>query len=247
MRTIIRLGILTGFIILTVIMPTTYTAAADNPNRKELLNQLFASELFGETMQWYGVTGGALVSLDPTCVFPDPPGPNERCIVIDPAPALTSFDEREIISITFPKNTFKNVICPVFLNIVLYQLHNTSGDPQPNARFSYRRVLTIESEALRDPRAIDPDTGLPFDGKLEVFWGGDTVVRSLDAGEREFRRNGFSRVCNAGVSKAHLSDLPKDIVDRLFREQMTIHLGMFGNARWVDFAFVLVAMRIMGT
>lgn len=220
----------------------------DRPNRRDMLNELFAPELFGTTMKWFGVTD-AFVFFDSTCVFPpgEELGPNERCVVLNPAPAVTSWDYREVGKITFPGNTFKNVICPVFLHIINYQLRNTTGASQ-DAFLNHRTSITIESEALKDPSAIDPVTGLPMNGKYFVPWGARVLAHTLDAGERHREVLQVSRACNAGVSKPQLATngIPPRVADKLFREPMTIHLGFFGNAKLAEFGTFSFSMRVTG-
>ena len=230
---------------------TALPALAQNderPNRRELLDNLYAPEVFGSTLRWFGVVDSTVV-LDPTCVFPPGEGlsPRERCVVLAPAPAQTNWDEREIASITVPGNTVHDVICPVLLNLLNYQLHNNGSAPA-NARLDYRVSITLESEALQDPTAIDPVTGIPLAGKLQIPWGRRLVQRTLapSASDREILQ--YTRECNAGATRSQLEaqGVSRSVWNRMVRQPLTIHLGIAGSARLVDSGVLTFSMRLTG-
>lgn len=240
-----------AFLLLLVGLALPATGQDSTPNRRQLLDDVFSSEFFGATFKWYGLSPGASVFFDATCVFPpeEAPGPNDRCVVLLPAPAQTNFNERAIASTRLPGNTFKDVFCPVFLQIIDFQLRNTTGVAQPNAQLDYRASLTIESDVLKDPSAIDPVSGLPYNGKLDIAWGRRLLSRSMDVNERHREILQYTRACNAGVSKRQLvvaNGLTEELVDRLFRAPMTVHLNIAGSARLVEFGTLFLSMRIMG-
>jgi hypothetical protein len=56
---------------------------------------------------------------------------------------------------------------------------------QANARYNARAVITIENEVLDDPTLIDPNTGLPYGGKMTLPLSTYSESRSIAAGERE--------------------------------------------------------------
>jgi hypothetical protein len=163
----------------------------------------------------------------------------ERCVVLNPAPEITYFDVRDIGRITLPGNSAKNLIYEIANYTVRYELENTTGSPQPTAGFSFLPYLTIESAALNDPRAVD-GFGDPLNGRLDYIPEAGLYIRdrSLAVGERDFQDIRYTRAQVEGLSKALFRsyDIPSDIVDRMFREPMTIRLNCFGTA-------ILVSMR----
>jgi hypothetical protein len=214
------------------------------PNRHEILESQADALIFGTPLRWFGVVSGFVFFGG--CdfeLFPD-----ERCFELKPDPAVTSWVASDITSITFPGNTFKTVICPVLVHTHNFALANNTASPQFDARFSVRTSITLESQVLLDPSAIDAGTGAPLNGKVEFPFGSRTVSRSLNPGERQSDSLQYSRDCQAGINRANLIGfgVPEALVDKLLREPMTLHLNMSGNVRMLQFGGLSVAMRVMG-
>jgi hypothetical protein len=72
--------------------------------------------------------------------------------------------------------------------------------------------------------------------------------RHLDTGEHAQVRLTLTRAGNAGISKAGLigQGLPSSLVDKLFKNPMTLHLNVVGTAKNVDFASITDNMRLFG-
>ena len=227
---------------LLLVLSLTVSAAApapaqdERPSRKEMAEDSFDPEAFHHTARFLVTTASGFVILDPTC-DPDEVGPLDpldRCVVLNPAPALTLFDINDMGSITLPGNSTKNLILQVGSHAFNYQFFNETGVPQPNADFQYVPYITLESEALKDPRAKDPVTGVPYDGELQINIGGmRRVNRSLAVGERIREQLNYTRAGVGGISKSILManfGLPEEIVNRMFRQPMTFRLGIRGRA-----------------
>ncbi|MEP6924606.1 MAG: hypothetical protein ABI954_09080, partial [Pyrinomonadaceae bacterium] len=175
---------------------------------------------------------------------------DDRCFVAAPYPNLTSFDVRDIGRVTIPANTTKTVLYRLANHSINYQLFNTTGTQNASATFRYQPYMTIESMALNDPRAIDPATGLPMNGKLDISVGGSrSVNRTMNTGERDNEFFSYSRGDNNGLTKRFFIEnynLPPDIVDNLFRRQITIRLNLRGSTRLVDQAILSYGIRLLG-
>jgi len=205
-------------------------------DRKDLLLGVGDPATFQNDVRFLGVVSTGNVVLAPSC-DPNFDDQDNRCIVLNPEPMTTAFDVRDIGRITLPGNTAKNLIYPVSTYLVSYQFRNTTGSPQPSALFSFVPYLTIESAALNDPRAVD-DLGQPLNGKLDnvALSGGRAVERSLAVDERDFERLSYTRTELVGLAKMTFVfgfEIPADIVDRMFREPMTIRLNLSGAVRLV--------------
>ena len=115
--------------------------------------------------------------------------------------------------------------------------------------FSYSALLTIESDVLLDPSIIDPQTGLPANGKLvSQFSYNYRDDRSMDTNDRQRLRETLVRVGNAGINKDALiaQGLAPGVVDDLFRSAMTIRMSVTGSARLVTDATITCNMRLFG-
>jgi hypothetical protein len=223
---------------------------ADRTNRKELIGATEDSESFGKTVNFLGTLRGGSVVLDPTCNFE--PGeflPEDRCIVLQSTSGLTSFDERNLGYVVLPGNTARTNIYMINTYIVNYQFRNDTGSFQNDALFVYTPYITIESAALNDPRALDPATHLPLNGKLDIELSSKRVIdRSLSVDERFSEQLNYSRALVSGINKSYLVGLglPSDIVDNIFKSAITIRENLRGKARHVNTARLVYASRLMG-
>jgi hypothetical protein len=203
---------------------------------------------FGHSAQYMGAASGA-ITLVASCP-PDPsPTPNDQCFNLAPAPALTTFDAQDILRINLPGRATRTIIYPALNFFINYQLENTTGVFQPQGVFSYNALLTIESDVLLDPSIIDPQTGLPANGKLvNQFSYNYRDDRSMDTNDRQRLRETLVRVGNAGINKNALiaQGLAPAVVDDLFRNAMTIRMSVTGTARLVTDASITCNMRLFG-
>lgn len=203
---------------------------------------------FGHAAQYMGAASG-FINLTASCP-PDPsPTPNNQCFNLAPAPALTTFDAQDILRIKLPRRATRTIIYPALNFFINYQLENTTGVFQPQGVFSYSALLTIESDVLLDPSIIDPQTGLPANGKLvNQFSYNYRDDRSMDTNDRQRLRETLVRVGNAGINKDALiaQGLAPAVVDDLFRSAMTIRMNVTGSARLVTDASITCNMRLFG-
>jgi hypothetical protein len=225
--------------------------------RTELSALGVATDSFGKNVKFFGapISGVVLIytACDPVSVetiLGRPLGANDRCVVAAPYPNLTSFDVRDIGRVTLPANTVKTVLYRLANHSLNYQLFNTTGTQNASATFRYQPYMTIESAALNDPRAIDPTTGLPLNGRLDISVGGNrTVTRTMNVGERDNQFFSYSRGDNDGLTKSFFREnynLPPDIVNNLFNGQITIRLNMRGTVRLVDQGILSYGIRLLG-
>jgi hypothetical protein len=174
---------------------------------------------------------------------------DDQCFTLAPAPATTTFDAEDICRIKLPKKATRTIIYPALNFFINYQLENTTGVFQSQGLFAYTASLTIESDVLLDPSIIDPNTGLPANGKLV---GQFTYVfrddRSMDLSARQRQRETLVRVGNAGINKAQLvgQGLSQSVVDDLFKSAMTIRMSITGSAKLVTDATITGNMRLFG-
>jgi len=204
-------------------------------------------ENFGNSLKWIGIVDAQLV-LNQTCVFP--PGEElparARCVVLQPAPAQTFWEELEVASVRIPGGTLKTVICPVFLHNTSYGMSNPTAIDH-NGRLTHRTFIVLESEALQGVNHLV--TGEPFNGKLEISWGNRTFARRFTPGDDAGEVLQFTRACNAGIDSNGLvegSGVPEAVVKEIFKKPLVIHLSFRGNARLVDFGNLAFSMRVMG-
>ena len=211
------------------------------------------ADTFGRNVIWDGLiqTGFISMSTDCTPVPGDPPpGPDDRCVTLNPAPAPTSFDLPDIGRMTLPGKSSHNILCHWLTPIITYSLFNGTGVPA-NGRMRLRPYLKIESVVLNDPSLLDPNTGLPYGGVLETgFAATYQNSHTMGPGERDTQSFGNSRVCIAGtISRQNLIGsygFTDAQVDKFFKKPMTLRFGLRGTANLVEFASIGYGLRIMG-
>jgi hypothetical protein len=206
---------------------------------------------FGRDVIYLGNAQTANVALQEDCT-PDPsapPPPNDRCIVLAAQPSPTSWNEDALATMQLPADSTKSLICFALTPNVNYEFNNLTGLPQPNARYTARAVITIENEVLDDPALIDPNTGLPYGGKMTLALSTYSESRSIAAGEREQKSMFLSRHCIGGlVSKRSLvgSGLTETQARQFFKKPMKFTFGSSGTVQMVDFSNYFYGIRLYG-
>ncbi len=208
---------------------------------------------FGRNAKWAGLLQSGSVSLSADCtpVPGDPaPGPDDRCVTLNPAPAATSYDFPDIGRMTLPRRTANSLLCHWLSPVAFYSFRNATGVPQPNAQFRLSPYVDVYSEVLNDPALIDPTTGAPFGGKLQTGFAASYIdSKSMAPGDRELQRFSESRTCIAGfMTKRALIEvygLTEAQARDVFRNEITLRLGLRGSATLVDGASVLYGLRVM--
>jgi hypothetical protein len=209
---------------------------------------------FGRNVQFDGLLQSGTVSLQADCT-PAPgdpaPGPDDRCVVLNAAPASTTFDFPDIGRLTIPGRSVHSVLCHWLTPIAYYSFQNSTGVFQPNATFRLLPYLIVESSVLSDPALIDPTTGLPFNGQLETAFAATYQdSQSLDPGQSATRRFSETRVCIGGFLSKNLLTQTFGLTDAqataVFRHDITLRFGLRGNAAMVDYGFVTYGLRVVG-
>ena len=206
-------------------------------------------ESFGNHLVWLGLAQTQTVSLRADCSGADPT--YERCITLNAQPASTSFDEKKLDYLIIPGGSSLSLLCQWITPFWQYQFHNQTGVAQPNARISLMPYLTIYNDVLNDPAAIDPGTGLPYGGQMELGLAMTHMEsRSLDVNERHMQRINYSRVCIGGIVSRYgletMFGLPPHLADAFLQKDTTILFNLRGSAALVSDATLFYGARIIG-
>jgi len=203
------------------------------------------ADSFGRNMHFLGTaqTGTITVTSDPS--FPD-----DHCLLTAPAPANTVGIFNDIGRMRLPAKATNSVLCQAVTPFFFWFASNPLSAPA-STTFSAGASFTIENPLLDDPSLIDPTTGLPFGGKLDVAltnMTGDT--HTLQPGDAETRRHVSTKFCVAGlVSKSSLVGtygLSAAQADDFFRKPMTVRLNLTLRSRLVDDASLFYGVRLFG-
>jgi hypothetical protein len=203
---------------------------------------------FGKEAKFFGyaITGTILVRRNCSPVVP---GPDDRCFTINAATNTVSFDVKDIGRIHFPVKTFENVIYLLSRHQYSYIFLNSTTQNK-TGRFEYSPYLTLESDVLNDPSLINPQTGQPFNGKLDIFVaGGRSFSKTLFPNYQEFDNIVTGTSSTSGFTKKFFKDnygLPMPIIDNLFYEKITIRLNIRGFTTNVENAGFGFGVRFIG-
>ncbi len=205
------------------------------------------ADSFGKNVTWLGLAQTLPVTLQDDCSGSDPAF--ERCIVQQPAPLTTSFNESGLAVMNLPAKATKDLMCFTFTPFIsLSWANNTTS--QQMAIFSAFAVITIDNALLDDPALIDPNTGSPFNGSLTVSLSSWHKTKSIEPGQFEDESSIQSRSCIAGlISKSALTanyGLTDAQAKDFFKKPMTIHFGARGNVAMQTFAQYFYGIRLFG-
>lgn len=208
---------------------------------------------FGRNVTYLGVVQSGNIAIQNDCTpapGDPPPGADDRCITTAAPGTVTAFDERDIGRIVLPRNSTKSLICFSVTSFPFWNYFNPEPTAVP-ARFRFTEGFTIESALLVGLSQIDPATGLPINGAIELPLGSPVFeFVTLQPGQSDLKRYVNSRTCLAGIiSKQSLDQtygLPSSIIDKFFKNPITIRLNLSGQTSYVDFANVFFGVRFYG-
>jgi hypothetical protein len=207
------------------------------------------ADSFGRDVKWLGTLSGAVNLRDCSPLEGQPVDP--LCMHVDPSQPDSQFGEfRDLSHVTLPGGSTNSFLCHWLTPTIGGTFYNATGYDDRNARLTVLPSLTIENAALNAPGLVDPDTGLPLNGSLEVFLTSTSVIEHLDADEQMPVRYNASRTCIGGyVSKQALAiyyGLSEAQIAEFFRSPTTIRLNLQVVASQVHSGSVSYGIRFVG-
>ena len=148
---------------------------------------------FGRTMRWRGgfLEDSGVVLANDCSGAPDA----QRCVQLQPAPATTNFEEKDLSTIVLPANSASahSLLCQVVSPYIDYTIFNPDPQLASQAQVFAAATLRVESSILEDPELINPVTGQPFGGFFEETLPGEHRVNKT-LGARQSERSGTQTV-----------------------------------------------------
>jgi hypothetical protein len=205
------------------------------------------ADSFGRDVIYLGLASLAPFYLHQDCI--DELAAGFECQVPLPAPAATEFTPTASDSIQLPARVSNSLLCFAITPAVNRTFRNDSTVPA-QALLATRALLTIESPVLQNAALINPDTGLPFGGKIEVAIVTHSESRLLAPGFFDTTLISLSRVCQGAlISKRMLVDrygLSQTQANNFFNNRITLRVGMSGTAKSVMAMIHSYAIRLYG-
>ncbi len=173
---------------------------------------------------------------------------DDKCVVhTTAAPMVMTTVSDPLWQITIPGRTVDNVIYPMLNNGVGYDSFSTNGQP---VGFFYSPRVTIESEALNDPLALNPTTGLPMNGSFTTPLSGSVNRRIPTAvNDFAFEYTNNASIANRGLSRDYFAaiGLPNSVINKLFKKDMTLKFAIRARVSGpVDYAQFFYTFRLLG-
>ena len=210
---------------------------------------------FGRYAKYIGLMNSGAIYLTEfaeECV-PDPEfpfGPDDKCVVLNPQPAVTTFDFEDVGRMVIPGKASTTLFCHTQTPIASSFLYNGTASPIPSARIVYNPRYTFENVVLADPSLINPLTGLPFNGKITTTLAGIRHQLTLQPNESFLGRDDETRFCIAGmVSKRQLMEtygLTEAKANEFFKKDTLVTMGISGQAQGVISSSLINNVRWLG-
>ena len=213
------------------------------------------TDSFGKNVKFLGSLYAGTVYVYHTCdpatfeaELGAPLAADDKCVVYEPNTAGSTFEYYDPAwEFVIPGRTVDNVIYPLLNNSTGFDSFSTTGYP---FTYFYIPKVTIVSDALNDPAAINPDTGLPMNGSYTTsLAGSQTRTFSTTSGEYLTDYRSYASVSGRGLSRAYFKalGLPDPVINNLFKKDMTLKFGIRGRATGpVDFSQMFFTYRLIG-
>lgn len=210
---------------------------------------------FGKNVKFLGTAATGIVyvyhNCDPAILLSELDlvlGADDRCLALPIQGQNVTATFNDIGRIKIPKNSVDNVIYYVQTNLVSYELSNPNIN-QIFSNFSYSPTFTLESDALNDPLAIDPNTGLPMNGSFTTGVGASkTILKTYEPGALEFMNERFSSSATRGFARSYFADLglPQSVINKLYNKPLTIKLNLRVRSNFGTFGQFGYSVRFLG-
>jgi hypothetical protein len=210
---------------------------------------------FDKNVKFMGTASSGVIyvysSCDPAILLSDlgvTLGADDRCLAATNPAVTTTVIFDDVARINLPAKATSNIVYMINNHTINWQFENTSVG-NVSAAMSYSPRITIESIALNDPAAINPDTGLPMNGSYTTTGNGTkSITQTLVQAEFANFVESYSRANTTGLSRSFFAalGLPNSVINELYKKPMTIRLGARLSVRNVPFGQYVYTARFLG-
>ena len=162
-------------------------------------------------------------------------------------PNLTQFDLPDLAVVTLPAGSSHSLVCHLQTPAGGVNFANPTT-ARVRYEFEAFAVYRIESRVLRGLR--HPTTGQPYNGAIEIPIAAARAEGYAEPGDYIAESFGGTRACIGGlVSRQVLMTnygLSESEISQFFREPIQVRMGIRGQARFADMAFLTIGTRLTG-
>lgn len=203
------------------------------------------SNSFGREVVWAGSGSTKPVRVSSTCI------PSDYTVCANPSTggSIQQFDARALATIKLPRGAALSLICHHISPTFSYHMSNYSGRLTNSAFLHLTPYATVYNEALNDPSAVDPSSGLPLGGSFDVQMVG-TFARSKSLANEavEQHSESYTRSCVGGMVNQNtlevLYNLPETVAKKFFKNETKIVFHLKGAHNFVDSAYFSYGIRL---
>lgn len=157
--------------------------------------------------------------------------PDDKCLIHNPPSA--PMNQTQIVydpawEYTIPKDTIQNVLYIMTNNNPGYDVSG-NGTGVSTFMSNYSPVVTIVSDALNDPTALDPSTGQPMNGQYTVSLAPINLhTGTIQANDFFSEYRSYANVPSRGFSRSYWKavGLPNTVINKLFTRKMSLRFGI---------------------
>ena len=228
-----------ALVMLALSLSVTAPARADGPTAEQVGDPFS----FGRSVTYLGraVTRDAWLATE---CLDDP-----DCFTLRPQPQLSTFNVENRAMIELPADAAQSLVCFSITPLVRFEFDNLMDTMQSFATFRVNADVTVENEVLNDPLLIDPNTRMPYGGRMKFVFRLHDESRSLGADERAEQTISTSRTCVGGfASRVDLinAGLSEEQATQFFHKPIRLVFGFSGQAAMVTFGFLNYGVRVYG-
>ena len=211
--------------------------------------QVGDADSFGRNLRWLGLSQGR-VYFDVVCPAPGAPS-NGTCVPIANLAAETAFDAPELARIELPAGASTSLLCH-WLSPNVGVSYRNLGTARAAGYLSYWPTVTLRSAVLADPALINPQTGAPFGGRIDIALTshGAMLQEMLEPGVSFAQRSRDTQGCVGGlITRRALVEsygLSPAQADAVFANPMQVGVGMKGVLRNVRQGSIQFGVRYIG-
>tara|TARA_R110002020_G_scaffold104073_6_gene243698 strand:- start:2234 stop:3022 length:789 start_codon:yes stop_codon:yes gene_type:complete len=222
---------------------TDLHAAPDSSAKKGKVSNALVGDAdsFGRNVRWLGLLSATL-DLQPNC-SPSTPG----CVPLAAPPNLTQFDLPDLAVVTLPAGSSHSLVCHLQTPAGGVNFANPTTT-RVRYEFEAFAVYRIESRVLRGLR--HPVTGQPYNGVIEIPIAAAQADGYAEPGDYISESFGGTRACIGGLVSRQVLMGNFGLSDReatqFFREPIQVRMGLRGQARFADMAYLSVGTRLTG-
>lgn len=230
---------------------TLEAKVATQSRREQSALDVGDADSFGRNLRWLGLVSSAPLILRTSCE-PLPGEPAElRCAELNPAELGSRFAQFDnVATMTLPARSMNSLLCHWLTPTATISFANQSGVDNRTGRMAIYPRLTLVNDVFNEPGLVDPVSGEPIAGKIEVAMSSIWTSALLDSGETVLQRNTSTRTCIGGfITKRVLMDgygLSERQADTFFANPTTLQLGLDVVTQHVGNATVSMSVRWVG-